>query len=79
MSLLDDLKSKADSNGDGKVTSADLEDLKQTYGDHVKTLDDLKTKADTNGDGKVDLNDAKGAFGNLGETLSDLKGTLFGK
>lgn len=79
MNLLDDLKAKADANGDGKLTSADLEDLKKTYADQLPKLDELKAKADGNGDGKLDLADAKGAFANLGDSLSGLKDKLFGK
>lgn len=79
MNLFDDLKAKADANGDGKLTSADLEDLKQKYAEQLPKLDELKAKADTSGDGKVDLSDAKGAFENLGDTIGGLKDKLFGK
>lgn len=78
MSLLDDLQAKADSNGDGKVSSADLDDLKQKYAEQLGKLDELKAKADTSGDGKLDLADAKGAFENLGDTIGGLKDKLFG-
>lgn len=75
MSLFDDIKAKADINGDGKITAADLEGLKD--GVNNDTLDQLKAKADGNGDGKLDLADLKDAGGSLGGTLSSLKDKLF--
>ena len=74
MSLLDDLKSKADLNGDGKLNVADLESLKD--GANNGQLDKLKDIADRNGDGKVDLDDAKNL--DLGKVASDVKSSLSG-
>lgn len=78
MNLFDDLKAKADANGDGKITAADLDGLKQEYQDQLAKLDGLKDKADTSGDGKVSFDDAKSAFGDLGDKLGGLKDKLFG-
>ncbi|QQS69986.1 hypothetical protein IPP75_02525 [Candidatus Saccharibacteria bacterium] len=75
MSLFDDIKAKADINGDGKITAADLEGLKD--GVNNGTLDQLKAKADGNGDGKLDLSDLKDLGGNAGGLLSGLKDKLF--
>ena len=75
MSLFDDIKAKADINGDGKITAADLEGLKD--GVNNDTLDQLKAKADSNGDGKLDLADLKDAGSDIGGTLGSLKDKLF--
>ena len=74
MSLLDDLKAKADVNGDGKLSIEDLEKLKD--GVNNDQLDELKKVADQNGDGKLDLEDVKSFnFDSVKEKL----GGLFGK
>ena len=75
MSLFDDIKAKADINGDGKITAADLEGLKD--GVNNGTLDQLKAKAGGNGDGKLDLADLKDAGSDIGVTLGSLKDKLF--
>ena len=75
MSLFDDIKAKADTNGDGKITAADLEGLKD--GVNNDTLDQLKAKADSNGDGRLDLADLKDAGSDIGGTLGSLKDKLF--
>jgi len=78
MSLLDDLKAKADQNGDGKLTLADLEKFKDKL--PKGRLDELKKLADRNGDGKVSFDDIKSI--DFGDLLSDAKnefGSLFGK
>ena len=49
MGLLDDLKAKADLNGDGKLSAEDLEQLKGTI--NGEQLDKLKQLADQNDDG----------------------------
>lgn len=78
MSLLDDLKAKADLNGDGKLSVEDLESLKD--GANNEQLDKLKGLADSNGDGKLDLEDAKNIdLGNLANDVRDKLGGLFGK
>ncbi|RYF27731.1 MAG: hypothetical protein EOO17_05745 [Chloroflexi bacterium] len=69
MSLFDSLKAKADVNGDGKITKADLDALKSP--ENKQKIDDLKTKADQNKDGKLDMQDLKGA--NLGQLAKDIK------
>jgi hypothetical protein len=75
MSLFDDIKAKADTNGDGKITAADLEGLKD--GVNNDTLDQLKAKADSNGDGRLDLADLKDAGSDIGGTLASPKDKLF--
>ena len=73
MSLLDDLKAKADANGDGKISKEDIEALKKGNDDSM--LDKLKDLADQNDDGKINFEDVK-KF-DLGDTISDLKDTFF--
>lgn len=75
MSLLDDLKSKADKNDDGRLDKDDLESLKNGDGNHDTWLDKLKDKADQNGDGKVGMDD----FSGLKDGLGGMKDKLFGK
>ena len=77
MSLLDDLKAKADLNGDGKLDAADLESLKD--GANNEQLEKLKEAADQNGAGKLDLEDVKNIdLGNLANTVKEHLGGLFG-
>lgn len=73
MNLFDNLKAKADINGDGKITKADLDALKSP--ENKQKIDDLKAKADQNKDGKLDLQDVKGA--NLGQLAKDVKDSFF--
>lgn len=75
MGLLDELKAKADANGDGKIDAADLKSLEGKV--PTEKLDELKKKADANGDGKLDLSDVNGALGSLGDTLGGLKDKFF--
>lgn len=74
MALLDDLKKRADANGDGKLTKADLDSFNTP--ENKQKIDELKKTADRNGDGKVDFSDAKGL--DLGQLAKDAK-NLFGK
>lgn len=69
MSIFDQLKEKADQNGDGRLNKDDLEALKD--GNNDELLDKLKDAADQNDDGKLSFDDAK-SF-DLGETFGDLK------
>lgn len=70
MSIFDDMKAKADANGDGKLSKDDFEALKEKYsGDEgaQEKLQGLKEKVDANGDGKLDFDDARSLFdGGLG-------------
>ena len=78
MGLIDDIKAKADQNGDGKISTADLESLKN--GNNNDQLDKLKDLADQNDDGKLNFDDVKGF--DFGKTISQAKdslGGLFGK
>lgn len=77
MALFDELKAKADANGDGKVDASDIEALKTTYGDEVEKLDELKAMADANSDGKVDMADIQSLQKNPAGLLSRLMG-MFG-
>lgn len=74
MSLLDDIKAKADLNGDGKIGTEDLESLKD--GANNGQLDKLKEFADRNGDGKIDFEDVKNF--DLGKAVEDVKNGLGG-
>ncbi len=77
MSLLDDLKAKADLNGDGKLGPEDLESLKD--GANNEQIEKLKEFADQNGDGKVDMEDIKSVdLGNIATTVKEHLGGLFG-
>lgn len=73
MSLFNNLKAKADVDGDGKIAKADLDALKSP--ENKAKIDDLKLKADQNKDGKVDLQDIKGA--NFGQLAKDVKDSFF--
>lgn len=78
MSLIDDLKAKADLNGDGRLSPQDLESLKDGAND--EQLDKLKQLADQNDDGKLSFDDAKNLdFGNLAKDIKSQLGGLFGK
>jgi uncharacterized protein (DUF2141 family) len=77
MSVFDELKAKADANGDGKLTTEDLKSLEGKL--PTEQLNGLKAKADANGDGKIDLSDLGGLKdlgGNLGSKLGDTLGGL---
>ena len=77
MSLLDDLKAKADLNGDGKLDAADLESIKD--GANNEQIEKLKEAADQNDDGKLDLEDVKNIdLGNLANNVKEHLGGLFG-
>ena len=78
MGLLDDLKAKADLNGDGKLSTEDLEQQNGTI--NSEQLDKLKQLADQNDDGKLDLNDITGIdLGSIAGDVKDKLGGLFGK
>lgn len=78
MGLLDDLKAKADLNGDGKLGAEDFEQLKGTI--NGEQLDKLKQLADQNDDGRLSLDDIKGIdLGNIVNDVKDKLGGLFGK
>ena len=78
MSLLDDLRAKADVNSDGKLSADDLAELKNKI--NPEQFDQLKKLADRNEDGSVNFDDIKGL--DLGGVVDDIKGAvggLFGK
>ncbi len=77
MSLLDDMKAKADANGDGKLSMEDLADLKDKL--PLDKLEQLQHIADSNDDGKINIDDLKNLdLGSIGSAIDDAKG-LFGK
>lgn len=77
MSLVDDLKAKADLNGDGKLGPEDLEGLKD--GANNEQIEKLKEAADQNGDNKIDIDDIKNVdLGNLANSVKEHLGGLFG-
>ncbi|MBM3210248.1 EF-hand domain-containing protein [Candidatus Saccharibacteria bacterium] len=67
MGIFDDIKthaqSLADQDGDGRLSAADLEALKD--GNNDEKIEALKQKADANEDGKIDLADLKGVAKDL--------------
>lgn len=80
MSLLDDLKTKADLNKDGKLSIEDLESLKD--GTNNAQLDQLIQLADQNDDGTLGLDDIKNfdfnkVLDNLKDGLTDKLGGIF--
>ena len=78
MSLLDDLKAKADVNGDGKLSADDLAGLKDKIS--PDQFDQLKQLADQNDDGKLNLDDIKGIdLDSIASDVKDRLGGLFGK
>ncbi|MFZ1248856.1 MAG: EF-hand domain-containing protein [Candidatus Saccharimonadales bacterium] len=77
MSILDDLKAKADQNGDGKLSSADIEEMKQNHTEDASMLDQLKAKADANNDGKIGLDDLKEVGNSITDKLGEVKDKLF--
>ena len=84
MSIIDDIKAKADANGDGKVDLKDLESLRD--GANGEIIDKLKARA-MGSNGKLDMGDLKNLnLDNLKATAGDLVdeaknslGSLFGK
>lgn len=83
MSLLDDIKAKADVNGDGKITTDDLESLRNN--DNGDVIDQLKEKA-LGSDGKFSMEDVKSNFeelkknaGDAVDKAKDSLGNIFGK
>ncbi len=58
MSVLDDIKAKADANGDGKLDASDLEGFKDKM--PADKFDELKSKLDASGDGKLSFDDIQG-------------------
>lgn len=74
MALFDELKKRADVNGDSKITKEDLDAVKSP--ENKDKIEKLKTMADSNKDGKVDLSDAKGL--DLGQIANGVKG-MFSK
>lgn len=67
MNLIEELKAKADANGDGKLDADDLNHFQEQHPEQREKVEQLKAKADTNGDGKVDFADVQGMFGALGD------------
>ncbi len=59
MDLLSEVQQHADTNGDGKLTVADFEVLKEKFPDYHEIIDRAKLLADQNSDGKVDIADIK--------------------
>lgn len=78
MSIFDDLKAKADTNGDGTINAADLEGIKNKL--PADQFDKLKGLADKNADGKISLDDLKSFdAGSLADDVKGKLGDLFGK
>lgn len=72
MSLLDDLKAKADANGDGKISLEDLEALRD--GSNNSAIDKIKEVAQ-NTSGKIDFEEIKNL--NIGGVIDYLKKKFF--
>lgn len=81
MGFFDDMKAKADTNGDGKVDWQDVQDLAKKHGMEDKVEDAKGTIAGP--DGKVSLDDAQRLFGdaqkNVANGFNDLKDKFSGK
>lgn len=74
MSLFDDLKTKADLNGDGKPSMQDITDMKDKIS--PEQWKKLKEIGDRNGDGKIDMADLKDF--DAGDMVNDIKSNLGG-
>lgn len=74
MSVFDDIKAKADQNGDGKLSAADLDELKGQL--PTDKLEQLKQLADQNDDGKISLDDVKSI--DFGDMMNNAKNSLGG-
>ena len=70
--LLAEAQTKADVNGDHKLTADDVSALASKYGLDEKMINELKQKGDTNGDGKIDLEDLKSGVGQLQNVAQDV-------
>jgi Ca2+-binding EF-hand superfamily protein len=78
MSIFDDLKAKADANGDGKIDFSDVQGLKDQL--PADQFEKLQGMADSNGDGKINLDDLKSVdMDAAADSLKDSWGGLFGK
>lgn len=80
MSLLDDIKAKADANGDGKINMEDLEALRTDENGSI--IDQLKEKV-AGEDEKLNFDDIKNidfnALGSAaGDAINDAKDSLLG-
>lgn len=73
MSLLDDIKAKADANGDGTLNMDDLNNMKDQLS--PEQFDQLKEKLLGN-DGQLSLDDLQNF--NLGDTFNNVKDYLGG-
>lgn len=69
MSVVDDIKKKANRNDDGKLSKADLDQLRVRYPEYCDKFRALLNKADTNKDGKISLSDIDGMFGGFMENM----------
>ena len=72
MSLFDDIKAKADANGDGALNMDDLNSLKDQFS--PEQFDQLKEKLLGN-DGKLSMDDVQN---NLGDVFNNVKDSLGG-
>lgn len=68
MSILDDIKAKADANGDGKINADDLESLRNDENSSV--IDKLKETA-LGSDGKFSMEDVQRNFEDLKKNAGD--------
>ena len=76
MSMLDDIKAKADEAG--KVSMDQLNELKEKL--PAEKFEELQKLADRNDDGKIDLGDLNSFdFGSLVDDAKKTLGGLFGK
>ena len=76
--IIADAQAKADANGDGKLSTEDLNHLAKEHGIDPKVLDGFKAKADANGDGRLGLEDIQAGVGNIGGMVEGLKDKFFG-
>lgn len=82
MSLLDDMKAKADANADGMLSAEDLASFQEQM--PADMFEQLQAKLDGNGDGALDLNDLGGIdlggldFGGIAEQAKSFFDGIFG-
>ena len=76
--IITDAQTKADANGDGKLSTEDIDTLAEKHGIDSRVVDTLKAKADANGDGRLGVEDLQSGAAQLGDMATSFKDKLFG-
>jgi uncharacterized protein (DUF2141 family) len=78
-SILAEAQARADANGDGKLSTHDIETMADDHGFSRDIIAKLKAHADANGDGSISPDDIGQALQNPGLFIDQLKETITGK